>query len=50
MVQTLLALREDIYSDIDPDSFLAIFDQKFELINQHEISNTERILFTLKKK
>jgi len=50
MFQTLLALREDIYSDIDPDSFLTIFNQKFELINQHEISNTERILFTFKKK
>lgn len=50
MFQTLLALREDIYSDIDPDSFLAIFNQKFELINQHRISNTERILFTFKKK
>jgi len=50
MFQTLLALREDIYSDIDPDSFLTIFNQKFDLINQHEISNTERILFTFKKK
>lgn len=50
MFQTLLALREDIYSDISPDSFISIFSQKFDLINQKIISNTERILFTFKKK
>ena len=50
MFQTLLALREDIYSDISPDSFISIFSQKFDLINQKKISNTERILFTFKKK
>lgn len=50
MFQTLLALREDIYQDISPETFIAIFSQKFELINHKQISNTERTLYTFKKK
>jgi SAM-dependent methyltransferase len=50
MFQTLRALREDIYSEITSEAFIAIFNQKFELINQRKISNTERTLFTFKKK
>jgi SAM-dependent methyltransferase len=50
MFQTLLALREDIYSEITPEAFISIFNHKFDLINQRKISNTERILFTFKKK
>ena len=50
MFQTLLALREDIYDHINQDFFLATFSKKFDLINQHKINNTERILFTFKKK
>lgn len=50
MFQTLLALREDIYSDITPDAFIATFSQRFDLINQKQITHTERILFTFKKK
>jgi hypothetical protein len=50
MFQTLLALREDIYSEITPEAFISIFNQRFDLINQRKISNTERTLFTFKKK
>jgi len=50
MFQTLLALREDIYGNITKDFFLATFSKKFALINQRKISNTERFLFTFKKK
>jgi len=50
MFQTLLALREDIYSEITPEAFISIFNHKFDLINQLKINNTERILFTFKKK
>ena len=50
MFQTLLALRKDIYSEITSEAFIAIFNQKFDLINQRKISNTERTLFTFKKK
>jgi len=50
MFQTLLALREDIYDHINQDFFLATFSKKFDLINQHKINNTERLLFTFKKK
>ena len=50
MFQTLLALREDIYGSINQDFFLATFSKKFALINQRKISNTERFLFTFKKK
>ena len=50
MFQTLLALREDIYSNVNQDLFVSTFSRKFDLINQHKIKNTERILFTFKKK
>jgi len=50
MFQSLLALREDIYDDISPDTFISVFSQKFDLINQKQISNTERALYTFKKK
>lgn len=50
MFQTLLALREDIYDHINQDFFLATFSKKFDLINQHKINSTERIIFTFKKK
>jgi len=49
MFQTLLALREDIYENINQDFFLTTFSKKFDLLNQRKISNTERILFTFKK-
>jgi len=49
MFQALLALREDIYAEINPDAFISIFSREFDLINQRKISNTERILFTFKK-
>jgi SAM-dependent methyltransferase len=50
MFQNLLALREDIYDDISPDIFISIFSQRFDLINHKQISNTERSLYTFRKK
>jgi SAM-dependent methyltransferase len=50
MFQRLLALREDIYSTINKDFFLETFSRRFDLINQRKISNTQRTLFTFKKR
>jgi SAM-dependent methyltransferase len=50
MFQQLLALREDIYADINRESFVSIFKQKFELMHEYQISNSQRSLFTFKKK
>ncbi len=50
MFQTLLALREDIYDDITPDTFISVFSKRFDLIQHKQISNTERSLYTFRKK
>ena len=49
MFQSLLALREDIYGKITRDFFLSIFTEKFDLIDQCDLSST-RALFTFTKK
>ena len=46
MFQTLLALREDIYRDLTLDGFLAVFRERFELIEQRPLSGTKRHLLT----
>ncbi len=49
MFQSLLALREDIYGTISRDVFLAAFTKKFDLVQQYDLSNSRRTLFTFKK-
>ncbi len=50
MFQHLLALREDIYSEITKENFLAVFCKEFELLHEYSLPNSQRILFTFRKK
>ncbi len=50
MFQQLLALREDIYSSINRETFLSVFSEKFEFVSERKIAGTSRILFLFRKK
>lgn len=50
MFQTLLALREDIYGELTLDAFMAVFKERFDLIDQRALSGTKRHLLTFSLK
>lgn len=50
MFKHLLALREDIYGDINKKNFLAVFCEKFDLLDEYPLPNSQRILFTFRKR
>ena len=50
MFQKMLALRKDIYGDITFQSFVDLFEGKFQLVEQSQIQKTQRRLVTFRKK
>ena len=50
MFQTLLALRDDLYGDLTRDLFIATFSERFEVIEEYPIPDTQRCLYHLRKR
>jgi len=48
-VDRLLATREDIFDQYDKPNFELAFKEHFELLEQHPVESTQRVLYTFRK-
>ncbi len=49
-VQRMLALREDIFDEYAPEPFKATLAAKFEIVREHQIRSSQRVLYLLKRR
>ena len=49
-VQILLSSREDIFDTYNAETFEAVFDKYFEILEKTNIKNSERMLYLMRKK
>ncbi len=49
-VKLMLQNREDIFEEYTPENFKATFSDKFQILKEKKIGNTNRILYLMKRK
>jgi hypothetical protein len=49
-VQTLLATRDDVFPDYTKEGFEAAFSKWFELVEKHPVSDSDRVIYLMKRK
>ena len=49
-VQFMLSQRKDIFDDYTEEKFLAIFSEKFKILDKQKIADSERVLYLMDRK